>query len=72
MACIYSEILLSHKKQKSAICSNMDGHSEYYTEWNVRHMKTNIVWYHLYVESKKKKIQTNVYAIEKQSHRCRK
>ena len=66
MACIYS-----HKKQKSAICSNMDGHSEYYTEWNVRHMKTNIVWYHLYVESKKK-ILTNVYAIEKQSHRCRK
>ena len=49
----------------------MDGHSEYYTEWNVRHMKTYIVWYHLYVGSKKI-IQTNIYAREKQSHRCRK
>ena len=48
---IYSEILLSHKKeQNNAICSNMDGPRDSHIEFSQR--KTNIVWYHLYVESK--------------------
>ena len=33
----------------SAICSNVDGPREHYALWK----KTNTVWYHLYVESKR-------------------
>ena len=47
-------ILLSHWKEWSnAICSNIDGPGEYHTKWNKSDRKTNILWYHLYVESKK-------------------
>ena len=32
---IHSRILLSHKKEwNNAICSNMDGHRDYYTKWS--------------------------------------
>ena len=32
---MYNGILLSHEKEwNSAICNNMDGPREYYTEWN--------------------------------------
>ena len=37
----------------------------------INQTKTNTVWYHLYVESKKI-IQMNVYAKQKQTHRHRK
>ena len=37
----------------------------------VRQRKTNIIWYHLYVESKKI-IQVNLYVKQKHSHRHRK
>ena len=33
--------------------NNMDGLGGYYAKWNVRQRKTNTVWYHLHVESKK-------------------
>ena len=33
--------------------------------------KRNIIWYHLYVESKKT-VQMNLFTKQKQSHRCRK
>ena len=33
--------------------------------------KTNAIWYHLYVESKKK-VQISVYTKQKQTQRCRK
>ena len=47
---IYNGILLSHKKEWNiAICSNIDGPREYYTQWNQR--KTNIIQYNLYVDS---------------------
>ena len=47
---IYSGILLSHKKEwNNAICSNMDGPTDYHTKWSQR--KTNIIKYHSYVES---------------------
>ena len=47
---IHNGILLSHKKEWSdAICSNMDGPRDYHTKWK---RKTNIMWYHLYMELK--------------------
>ena len=37
----------------------------------VNQTKTNIIWYHLYVESKKM-VQMNLFTKQKLSHRCRK
>ena len=34
MACIYNEILLSHKEVNNGICSNMDRPRDCHTEWN--------------------------------------
>ena len=49
---IYDGIFLIHKKEwNNAICSNMDGPRDYHTKWSKK--KTNITWYHLYMESKK-------------------
>ena len=50
---IYIKRNISHKKeQNNAICSNMDRPEEYHTEWSKSDKeKTNITWYHLYVES---------------------
>ena len=50
---IYNGILLSHLKQEqnNAICSDMDGPRDCHTEWS--QTKTNIIQYHLYMESKK-------------------
>ena len=54
MVHIYNGILLSHKKEwHNAICNNMAGHRDCHTEWR-RQRKINIIWYHFYVESKKK------------------
>ena len=51
---MYNGVLLSHKKEwYNAICSNMDGPRDYYTKWS--QTKTNIIWYHSYVESNFKK-----------------
>ena len=35
----------------------MEGPRVYYAKWNVRQRKTNTVWFHLYVESKKQNKQ---------------
>ena len=41
---IYNEILLNHKKEWfNAICSNMDGPTDYHSKWSVRQRKTNII-----------------------------
>ena len=57
--------LLSHKKEWNlAIYSNTDGPSGYYAK-SVRLGKTNTVWFHFCVESKK---QINT-AEQKQSYR---
>ena len=49
---IYNEILLSHIKEWNiAICNNMDGPMDSHSEVKT---KTNIIWYHLYVKSKKR------------------
>ena len=51
---IYNRILHSHEKEwDNVIWNNMDGPRGYHTKWSKP--KTNILWYHLYVESKKKK-----------------
>ena len=63
---IYNEILLGHKREWNAIYSNMNVPKDCHTEWS----KSNVIWYHLYVESKKKILQTNLPT--KQSYRCRK
>ena len=52
--CIYIKwnIIQSLKQEwNNAICSNIDGPRDYHTKWSKP--KTNIIWYHLYVESKK-------------------
>ena len=64
-------ILLSHWEEWSnAICSNIDGPGEYHTKRNKPDRKINILWYHLYVESKKM-IQLNLFTKQKQTHRIR-
>ena len=50
---MYDGIFLNHKKeQNNALCSNMDGPRDCHTS-EVTQTKTNIIWYHLYVESEK-------------------
>ena len=44
-------LLLNHKKWNFATCSNIHGIRGHYAKWNVRQIKTNTVWHHLYVES---------------------
>ena len=65
---IYSGILVSHKKERNAICSNMDATRDYHTqkEKDKYHMV-----YRLYVESKKM-IQMNLLTKQKQTYRYRK
>ena len=47
---IHNGILPRHKKWNNAISSSTDGPKDYQTKWSKP--KTNIIWYHLYVESK--------------------
>ena len=66
----HNVILLRHKKEwNNAICSNMDGPRDDHAEVSQR--KTNIIWYHLFMESKKI-VQTNLHTKQKQTHRHRK
>ena len=58
------------KEWNNAIYSNMDGPRDYHTKW-VRQRKTNTIWYHVHVESKKY-IQMNLFMKQKQTHRHRK
>ena len=46
-----------------AICGNMDGPRDYHTELS----QTNIIWYHLYVESKKNDTNEIIYKTETDS-----
>ena len=49
--CFFSLRHLNHKKEwNNTICSNMNGPRNYHTKWS--EPKTDIIWYHLYVESK--------------------
>ena len=66
VVCIYvytyiMEYYLAIKRMKYAICSNMDLEIIMLSE--VRQRKTNIIHYHLYVESKKVKQRQISYTI---------
>ena len=50
---IYNEILLSHKKEGNAICSNMDEPGDYQIKWSKSDIEKDIIWYHLFVEPEK-------------------
>ena len=54
-------ILLSHKEEQNAICSNMDGSKDYHTKWSKP--KTNIC--------ANKKKNANLFTKQKQTHRHR-
>ena len=58
------------KKWYFAIGRNMNGLEGYYARWNKseRQRKTNIVWYHLFVESKKYNRPVNITE-KKEDHR---
>ena len=58
----YNGILLSHKKQNNAICSNMDATKDYHAKWNQSERERNTVWYHLNVESKMWHRQTYLWS----------
>ena len=49
----------------------MDGPRDYHTKWSKSDRERHIIWYHLYVESKKM-IQMNLFTKQKQTHRPRK
>ena len=51
---------------KCAIGSNMDGPRDYDTKWSTQR-KTNAIWYHLHVESKKGIQNDLIYKIGKDS-----
>ena len=53
------------KEWNNAICSNMDG-ARIIILSEVRHWKSNIICYHLYIECKKR-IQVNLFAEQKQT-----
>ena len=60
---MYNGILVSHKKEWSdVICSNMFGPRDYHSKWSQR--KTNIIWYHLYMESKQNDTNGLIYKRE--------
>ena len=58
-----------HQKQwYLAIFDNMDGPAGYYVKWNelekVSQRKTNVIWFHLHVESKGEKKKEHKIDIE--------
>ena len=61
--CVYtnSEILLSHKKQNSVVCNNLDEPRGYYAKWNKLEKDQYCVISHI----SESKIQS------KMQHRCR-
>ena len=57
------------KQWNNTICSNMDGPRDNHTKWSQR--KTNIIWYHVYVETKIWQKMTYLVTKQKQAHRHR-
>ena len=67
VAHIYNGILLSHKIEWNlAACDNMAGSRGYYAKWS-KSDRESIVWFHVYVESKKQNEQNKIK--QKQTHR---
>ena len=68
MVYTHNGMLLSYKGEKNnAICSNMDATRDYHTKWNK--LKTNIIQYHIYEKSFKKKKDTNELICRTETHR---
>ena len=60
-AYIYNGILFSYNKERSSTCYNMDESWKHYADWNVRHRRTNIVWFDLHEISRiGKSIKANI------------
>ena len=57
------------KEWSNIICSNMNRPRDYHTKQSKS--KTNLIGYHLYVESKKT-VQMNLFTKQKQTYRYRK
>ena len=55
----YNQILLSHKKEWNPICSNMNWSKDDFTKWS-NPEKTNIIWYHLFLESNTNELCINI------------
>ena len=53
------------KEQNSDICSNLDEPGDYHTKWS--QSKINIIWYQLFVESKKNDTNELIYKTETDS-----
>ena len=72
--CVYTHthngILLSHKKNEIMPFAAIWMDSEIVILSEVSQTKTNIIWYHLYVESKKM-IEMNLFTKQRQTHRHR-
>ena len=51
------------KEWNNAICNNMDGPRDYHTKWS-KPDKMNMIWYHLYVESKKMEKRKEINGLE--------
>jgi len=56
------------RTRNNAICSNTNGPRDYHIKWRKSGRERHI-WYHFYVESKKKKMQINLFTKQKQTHR---
>ena len=62
---IQSGILLSHKKNEAMpFAANMDGPRDYHTKW--RMSEKDIIWYHMYVKSKKNNTNELAYKTDSQ------
>ena len=59
------EVLLTHVKWQ-AICSNMDVSRDYHIKWS--ETKVNIIWHHLYVESKINTTNELIYKTERRKN----
>ena len=66
---IYNGILAIKKNEIMPFAATMEGPRDYETKWSKS--KINVIWYHLYVESKKM-IQMNLFIKQKQTLRFKK
>ena len=63
---IYNGILLSHRKSKVIICSNMDGPRNDHTKWSKS--EKDILQYCFYVESKKYGTSECIYKTDSKTY----
>ena len=64
---IYNEILLSHKKEWNAICSNMDATRDYHTKWSQSERESQISYDITYMWNLKYDTNEPIYETETES-----